>query len=97
MYSILISASNFVLGFVFRAQIIKFALFFGLFFVASEFVQFITNTGKIPSIPALSNILGNLPSGVKYFFNVFNIQFGMVTILSAFGVRFLIRRLPFFG
>ena len=41
MFGILLSALNSVLGWVFRSLLVKFVLFFALYFITSEFVGFI--------------------------------------------------------
>lgn len=39
----------------------------------------------------------NIPSSVWYFLDMFQIKFGITTILGAYLIRFLIRRIPGFG
>lgn len=97
MHAILLSAFNVVLGFILRAEIVKFVLFFALFYIASEFIRFITGCGCMPSVPAITNGLNAIPSGVKFFLDLFYIQQGLTTIFCAWAVRFLVRRLPIFG
>jgi Protein of unknown function (DUF2523) len=98
MFGIVLSALNVILGFVFRSVIIKFGLFFALFFVASEFIQFITSCNNcIPGSSSVSSALSAIPSSVWYFLNLFKFSQGIVIIFSALAVRFLIRRIPFFG
>jgi hypothetical protein len=38
-----------------------------------------------------------LPSGVWYFAETLNLTYGLTVVVSAYGLRFLIRRLPIFG
>lgn len=95
MFGILASAANVLLGFVFRSVVVKFVLYFGLFFVVSEFLQIISPL--LPNGTALSNTLGGLPSGVWYFLDLFNVSYGIPTLLSALVTRFVIRRLPIIG
>lgn len=97
MFGIVLSALNVALGFLLRTVVIKFALYFALFFVASEFIEFITDCGCIPGSSAISSALQSVPSSVWYFLNLFNFAQGITTIFSALAVRFLIRRIPFFG
>lgn len=97
MHAILLSAFNVVLGFILRAEIVKFVLFFGLFYIASEFIRFITGCGCMPNVPAISTALNSIPLGVKYFLDLFYIQQGLTTIFCAWAVRFLVRRMPVFG
>ena len=95
MYGLLLSAANGLLGFVFRSIIVKFVLYFALFFVVTEFIQVISPL--LPTATGLSNSLGGLPSGVWYFLDLFNVSYGIPTVVSAMTTRFLIRRLPVIG
>ena len=97
MFGIFLSAINVALGFVFRSVIIKFALFFALFFVASEFIKFITGCGCIPQIGSVTQAMSKIPGSVWWFLNLFNFAQGLSIIFCALAVRFLIRRIPFFG
>lgn len=95
MFGILLSAFNAILGFIFRSVIVKFALYFGLFFVTTEFIPLITS--MLPDSNALSSALGGIPSSVWYFLDLFNVSAGIPALLSAYVTRFIIRRLPVIG
>jgi hypothetical protein len=95
MFGIFYSALNAALGFVFRSVLIKFVLFFGLFFVTTEFIQVIGN--MLPTGSALSSALGGIPAAVWYFLDLFNISSGIPIVLSAWVTRFIIRRIPVIG
>jgi hypothetical protein len=95
MFGIVLSAFNVVLGFVFRSVIVKFALFFGLFFVTTEFIAILSPL--LPEVGVLNNAFAGLPSGVWYFLDLFAFSQGIPIILSAFVTRFIIRRLPVIG
>lgn len=95
MYAILLSAANALLGFVFRSVVVKFVLFFGLFFVTTEFISVLTPL--LPDGNALSGALGGIPSGVWYFLDLFNVSAGIPILLSAWVTRFIIRRIPLIG
>jgi len=97
MFAIMSSVFNVVLGFVFRSLIVKFVLFFGLFFITTEFIQILVNSNLLPSASALTGAFGGIPSGIWYFLDLFNFSMGFSTILSAFVSRFIIRRLPVIG
>lgn len=95
MFAILASAVNFLLGFLLRSVIVKFILYFGLFFVVTEFVQIIT-----PLLPNSSGLFGSLmsiPASVWYFLDLFNVSVAIPALLSAYVTRFVIRRLPIIG
>lgn len=42
-------------------------------------------------------LLGGIPAAVGYFLQVLEFPFGIAVIASAYGLRFLIRRIPFIG
>ena len=95
MFGIFLSALNAILGFVFRSVIVKFAVFFGLFFVTTEFMQILG--GLLPDGNALSSALGGIPPSVWYFLDLFNVTAGIPVLLSAWVTRFVIRRIPVIG
>jgi hypothetical protein len=43
------------------------------------------------------SVLSNLPPGVVYMCNLVQLPAGLVILLSAWGLRFLIRRIPIIG
>ena len=95
MYGILLSAFNAVLGFVLRSVIVKFVLYFGLFFVTTEFIALLTP--RLPDGNSLSSALGGIPASVWYFLDLFNVSTGIPILLSAWVTRFIIRRIPIIG
>lgn len=97
MFGIVLSALNSVLAFVLRSIIVKFVLFFGLFFVTTEFVQVLSSSGLLPSAQSLTGLFGGIPSGVWYFLDLFSFSVGFPALLSAWATRFIIRRIPVIG
>lgn len=97
MYGILLSAFNSVLTFVLRSVLVKFVLFFGLFFVTTEFIQVLSASGLLPSATSLSGVMGGVPSAVWYFLDLFSFSVGFSALLSAWVTRFIIRRIPLIG
>jgi hypothetical protein len=95
MFGIVLSALNVLLGFIFRSVVIKFAVFFGLFFVTTEFISVLS--GLLPISSALTGSLGGIPAGVWYFLDLFNVSAGLPMLLSAWATRFIIRRIPVIG
>lgn len=95
MFGILVSALNVILGFVLRSVIVKFVLYFGLFFITTEFVAILAP--MLPDGTSLSNALGGIPAGVWYFLDLFNVSAGIPILLSAWVTRFIIRRIPVIG
>jgi len=95
MFGIVLSALNAVLAFVVRSIIVKFVMFFALFFVTTEFIAVISDI--LPSGAALSTALGGIPGDVWYFLDLFNVSNGIPVLLSAWVTRFIIRRIPVIG
>ena len=95
MFGIFASALNLLLGFVFRSLIVKFVVFFALWFVTTEFMGVITSL--LPNSSALATGLGGIPSGVWFFLDLFNVTLGIPVLLSAWVTRFVIRRIPVIG
>jgi len=95
MFGILISAFNTVLAFVLRSLLVKFVVFFALWFITTEFIAILVP--MLPTSAALSSSLGGIPAAVWYFLDLFNVSAGVPILLSAFVTRFIIRRLPVIG
>lgn len=95
MWTLLLAAANTILGFVFRSAIIKFVVFFALFFVTTEFVSLLVPL--LPDASGLSGSLAGIPSTVWYFLDLFNVTAGIPILLSAWVTRFIIRRIPLIG
>lgn len=95
MFGILLSAFNAALGFVFRSVIIKFAVFFGLYFVVSEFMPFLKD--MLGNYLFSTEVFNNLPDTIVYYLNLMQFSHGVTICLSAYLTRFIIRRLPVIG
>ncbi len=48
-------------------------------------------------VSTASNAFGSIPSNVLFFANFFALGEGIAMILAAYGIRFLIRRIPLIG
>ncbi|NHZ93948.1 DUF2523 domain-containing protein [Massilia sp. CCM 8733] len=95
MWVLLLAAVNTVVGFVFRSVMVKFVVFFALFFIVTEFLSLLTPL--LPDASGLSGSLGGIPSNVWYFLDLFNVTAGIPILLSAYVTRFVIRRIPVIG
>lgn len=95
MFGILVSALYTVLGFLVRSALVKFVVFFALFYITTELM-----TVVIPLLPNASSMLNAFSMqapGVWYFLDIFKVGFGISISLSAFVTRFIIRRIPLIG
>lgn len=95
MFGIFLSALNSILGFVFRSVIVKFVLYFGLYFVTTEFISVID--ALLPNAGTLNSAFSGISSGVWYFLDLFAFSQGLPLVMSAVITRFIIRRLPIIG
>lgn len=95
MWVLLLAAVNTALGFIFRSVLVKFVVFFALFFIVTEFVALLVP--MLPDGSGVSGALGGIPASVWYFMDLFNVSAGIPIILSAYVTRFVIRRIPVIG
>jgi hypothetical protein len=95
MFGILISAFNFILGWLIRSVIVKFVVFFALYFVTTEFLAVIVD--MLPTASSLNGALSGIASGTAYFLDAFALQTGLSLVVSAYVTRFMIRRIPVIG
>lgn len=95
MFGILLSAFNSVLAWVFRSLLVKFALFFALYFITSEFVGFIA--ALLPNTSSINSTLSSITAGTWFFLDVFQLPMGLSALVSAYATRFIIRRMPVIG
>ncbi|MEX0447815.1 DUF2523 family protein [Xenorhabdus sp. SGI246] len=95
MYKLIISALNFAMGFMLRAIIIKFAVFFALFYLVSEFVPVLLEL--LPGSTNIKELIISLPDSVWYFMNLFMVTTGIKVVISSYLTRFIIRRIPVIG
>ncbi|EOV3638849.1 DUF2523 family protein, partial [Escherichia coli] len=89
MFGIMTSVLYGVLGFLLRSVIVKFTVFFALYFIVQEFVPLILDMVN-RQLPLLA-LISSIPDSLKYFFSVFKVIDGINIILSAFVTRFIIR------
>ncbi|MFS2137347.1 DUF2523 family protein [Duganella sp. Dugasp56] len=95
MFGILMSAAGSILAYLLRSALVKFAAFFALFFIANGFIEYLA--ARLPDASSISPALGTLSPGIWYFFDLFGFSIGLPAILSAWVLRFMIRRIPVIG
>lgn len=99
LFGILLSVFNTGAKFMVRSIIAKFFVFFALFFIVHGFTQVLLQY-IIPASMGSENLDGlfsNIGEGMWYFLDLFAFSVGFPAILSAYVVRFIIRRLPVIG
>lgn len=95
MFGIVVSALFTALGFVLRSVLVKFVVFFALFFITTEFISLVVP--MLPGASALSAAFAAQAPGVWFFLDLFKVGFGVSACLGAFVTRFIIRRIPVIG
>ncbi|MGM1342320.1 DUF2523 family protein [Morganella morganii] len=95
MFRFFLSLAYTSLQFVFRTLVIKFVLFFALFFAVHELVSVMVFW--LPDHTDLPQLFSLLPDSVWYFMNLFLVPYGITLLLSALLTRFIIRRIPLIG
>lgn len=95
MFGRVLSALFSFAGWFVKSAMVKFVLYFGLFFITTEFIQLL-----IPLLPGASSFnqaFAAQAPGVWYFLNLFKLPLGVSMCLSALVTRFIIRRIPVIG
>jgi hypothetical protein len=95
MFGILLSALNSVLGWLVRSVLVKFCVYFALYFITTEFVSAITSL--MPSASSVNGALSGIAADTAYFLDVFALPTGLSLVVSAYATRFIIRRIPVIG
>lgn len=63
-----------------------------------EGLSVVINAIPVPSwLSGAGSVFASIPSGVAFFTASLHIVDGIAIVLSAYGLRFLIRRIPFIG
>ena len=95
MFGILVSAFNLILGWLVRSVLVKFVVFFALYFVTTQFVGVIASW--LPTGSGLTSAFGGVSAATWYFLDLFALSVGLPAVISACLTRFIIRRLPVIG
>lgn len=95
MYAILVSALNYFLTFLVKSVLVKFVTFFALFFIVSGFIEYLAPL--LPNASSLNSSFGGIGAGVWYFLDLFQVSTGVSAVVSAYTLRFMIRRIPVIG
>lgn len=95
MFGILLSAFNSVLAWLVRSVLVKFCVYFALYFITTEFIAVITSL--LPSASSINGALSGITANTAYFLDVFALPSGLSMIVSAYATRFIIRRIPVIG
>lgn len=87
-----------LLGWIYRAVIVKFVIFTAVFALVIFFVPLAAGfLSNFISTTAFTSAFSSLPAGIWYFCDLFRLDYGVPLLIAAFVSRFLIRRLPVIG
>lgn len=64
---------------------------------ADGIVSFFASIPVPEFVSALPNVFSSIPAEVIYFAQPFNLGYGLSVVLSAYLLRFIVRRIPFIG
>lgn len=95
MFGLLVSAGNFLLGFVLRGIVVKFVIAFLLYWGVKLMAEVLVP--MLPQVSVVSSALSGIPPGVWWFLDVFGVAQGLPLVVSAYLTRFVIRRIPLVG
>jgi hypothetical protein len=99
LFGILLSALNSSAQFMVKSILAKFFTFFALFFIVHGFVDVLINHLLPASFTAnnLNGLFGSFTSGLWYFLDLSAFSIGFPLIISAYVIRFIVRRIPVIG
>lgn len=81
-------------------QVVQFFLYLIMAFfdwLWEGFLRLLDSLGVAEAVNRTSSMFALIPDTVWYFANMAQIQYGISIVLGSFAIRFLIRRIPFFG
>lgn len=97
MYGILVSALYTALGWVFRAVLMKAMVYGVLFYITTEFMQYLQSKLANSALGSLQPAVNGIDGSILWALNVFRLDVGLPMVLAAAGLRFAIRRIPVIG
>lgn len=95
MLRTIMSAIWLFIGYLLQSTVVKFCVYFALFFVVKEFIEVLLPL--FPGASVLSSALSVLTPGVWFFLDLFRFDVAVNVSLAAFVTRFIIRRVPLLG
>ena len=95
MFGIILSALNAALAFFVKSTVLKGITLLVLFSITSSFVPVLV--GLLPNTNGLINAFSFITPDMWYWLQPFQIGSGLTIIFNAYGLRFIIHRLPVIG
>jgi hypothetical protein len=95
LFASVLSALFSFAGWLVRSIIVKFFLYFALYFMTTEFIEVLLPL--LPGAARLTEAFSQQAPGVWYFLDLFKVGLGVSLVLSALVTRFIIRRVPILG
>jgi len=97
MYGILVSAANYLLGWLVRGVVVKFIILGAIYYVIAWIAEEVLSQLDISPLTGLQTVIDAIPEGVLWFMSYFRFDVGLPLILGAYLTAFVIRRLPIIG
>lgn len=95
MYGIFLSAINTALRYLLGGSIIKYVSYAAIYFLITDILASLVS--HLPNLSALNSAFSGIPPSLWYFLGLIDVSYGVSSMLSAYALRFAIRRLPFIG
>jgi len=89
--AIIISAFNFVAGWLFRSIVIKFVFYTALYLLATEAIGYLTQMKIFPDGSSLSSALSSFSSSVWWGLDLMGFDIGFPMVLGAYTTKFIIK------
>lgn len=95
MYGIIVSALNYLLGWILKQATMKAIIFGVLTFLISEIMDVVTKL--LPDSTNLVSLFDQLPDSAWYLINLVQLPFGLSLVFSSLVTRFIISMIPIVG
>lgn len=96
LFGLVMSAIWSALAWLVRSILIKIVFYVALFYFTSEAMGYLS--GKLSGVALdAGGFMGSVAPAVQYFLAIFRIDVGLPAIISAYVLRFSIRRMPVVG
>lgn len=93
----LYSAAAWVLGWVFRASVLKFVAFGALALLLAPLMELLLGLIDETGLDGIPSLVNALPEGIRFYLVLFQFPIGLPMLVAAALTRFFIRRLPIVG
>ena len=97
MFGILVSAANYLLGWLVRGVVVKFVILGAIYYVVTWIAEEVLTQLDISPLTGLQTVVDAIPTEIIWFMGLFRFDVGLPLMLGAMLTAFVIRRLPIIG